>query len=123
MATLELRLEEFAEQVVVAVPLTAIVERDDERVRARERLERIGRVVRPEHRVAEGRRHPIEDRRAEQERLEIVRLPPQDFLEEVVRDLGLRTGQTGGAGGRVVAVAGRECCQRDPCRPPLRSLA
>ena len=90
MATLELRLEELAEQVVVAVPLAAIVERDDERVRARERLERIGRVDRAEHRVAERWGHPIEDRRAEQERLEIVRLPPQDLLEEVVRDLGLR---------------------------------
>ena len=35
----------------------------------------------------------------------------------------LRAGQSGSAGGCVVAVAGRECCQRDPGCPPLRSLA
>ena len=69
MATVELRSEELAEQVVVAVPPAVIVERDDERIRAREGLERIGRVVLAEHRIAQGGRHPVEDRRAEQERL------------------------------------------------------
>ena len=61
MATLELRSEEIAEEVVVAVPLAAIVERDDERVRACQGLERIGGVLRAEHGVAEGRRHPSQD--------------------------------------------------------------
>ena len=123
MATLELRSKEIAEEVVVAVPLAAIVERDDERVRACQGLERIGGVLRAKHRVAEGRRHPSQDRGGEQECPQILRLASQDLVEEVVRDLGLRAGQSGGAGGCVVAVAGRECCQRDPCRPSLRSLA
>ncbi len=77
MATLELGSEEFAEEVVVAVPLAAIVERDDERVRARKGPERIGGVVGAEHRVAEGRRHPVEDRCAEQERLRLSGCRPR----------------------------------------------
>ena len=117
MATLELGSEEIAEQVVVAVPLAAIVERDDERIRAREGLERIGRVVRAEHRVAQGWRHPVEDRRAEQERLEIVRLAPQHLFEEVVGDLRLSAGQTGSARGGIVAVSRTRALPARP-RPP-----
>ena len=123
MATVELRSEEIAEQVVVAVPPAAIVERDDERIRAREGLERIGRVVRAEHRVAQGWRHPVEDRRAEQERLELARLALQYLFQEVVGDLLLSAGQTGSPRGGIVAVSQRERCQRDRRSPPLRPLA
>ena len=123
MATVELRPEEIAEQVVVAVPPAAIVERDDERIRTRQGLERIGRVVRAEHRIAQGWRHPVEDRRAEQERLEIARLAPQHLFQEVVGDLLLSAGQTGSPRGGIVAVSQRERCQRDRGSPPLRPLA
>ena len=123
MATVELRSEEVAEQVVVAVPLAAIVERDDERIRAREGLERIGRVVRAEHRIAQGWRHPVEDRRPEQERLEIVRLALQHLFQEVVGDLLLIAGQTGSPRGGIVTVSQRQRCQRDRGSPPLRPLA
>ena len=67
MVALELAPEEIAEQMVVAVPLAAIVERDDECVRACEGVERIGCAARGEHRIAQGRRHPVENRRREQE--------------------------------------------------------
>ncbi len=80
MATLELRSEEITEQVVVAEPLAAIVERDDERIRAREGLERIRGVVRAKHRIAQGWGHPVEDRRTKQEHLEIARLARQSPL-------------------------------------------
>ena len=123
MATVELRSEEVTEQVVVAVPPAAIVERDDERIRAREGLERIGRVVRAEHRSAQGWRHPVEDRRAEQERRELARLAPKHLFEEVVGDLVLSAGQAGSPRGGIVAVSQRERCQRDRGGPPLRPLA
>ena len=73
--------------MVVAVPLAAIVERDDERVRAGEGIERIRGAARREHRVAQGRRQPVEDRRREQEPLELLRLVVQHLLHEVVGDL------------------------------------
>ena len=77
MAPLELHSEEIPEQMVVTGPLAAIVERDDERIRTREGLERTSRVVYPEHRIAQGRRHALKDRRPEQEPLEMVRLALQ----------------------------------------------
>ena len=106
MATLELGSKEVAEEVVVAVPLAAIVERDDERVRACQGLERIGGVLSAEHGVAEGRRHPSQDRGGEQECPQILRLASQDLIEEVLRDLGLRADQSGDRRASFVAVAG-----------------
>ena len=123
MAAVELHSEEVAEQVVVAVPLAAIVERDDECIRAREDLERIGRIVRAEHRIAQGRRHPVEDRRTKQERLEFARLALHHLFQEVVGDLLLIAGQTGSPRGGIVAVSQRERCQRDRGSPPLRPVA
>ncbi len=123
MTTVELPSEEVTEQVVVAVPPPAIVERDDERIRAREGLERIGRVIRAEHRIAQRWRHPVEDRRTEQERLEIARLALQHLFQEVVGDLLLSAGQTGSPHGGIVPVSQRERCQRDRGSPPLRPLA
>ena len=48
----ELELQNLAEQMVVAIPLPAGVERDQEHIRAREVREHRGRVLAPEDRVA-----------------------------------------------------------------------
>ena len=122
MATLELRSEEITEQVVVAEPVAAIVERNDERIRAREGLERIRGVVRAQHRIAQGWGHPVEDRRTEQERLEVARLARNYLFHEVVGDLLLSAGETGSPRGGIVAVSQRDRCQRDGGSPPLRPL-
>ncbi len=123
MATGELRSEEIAEQVVVAEPLAAIVERDDERIRAREGLERIRGVVRAKHRVAQGWGHPVEDRRTKQEHLEVVRLAANHLFHEVVGDLLLSAGQFDSPHRGVLAVSQRQRCQRDRGGPSLRLLA
>ena len=123
MVALELAPEEIAEQVVVAVPLAAIVERDDERVRACEGVERIGCAARGEHRIAQGRRHPVEDRRREQEPLELVRLVLQHLFHEVVGDLLLIAGQPGSPRGGIVTATQRQRRQRDPGSPAFRPLA
>ncbi len=48
----ELQLQNLAEQVVVAIPLPAGVERNQEHIRAREVREHRGRVLAPKDRVA-----------------------------------------------------------------------
>ena len=48
----ELELQNLAEQMVVAIPLPAGVERDQEHIRARKVREHRGRVLAPEDRVA-----------------------------------------------------------------------
>ena len=86
VAPLELRPEEIAEEMVIAIPPATIVERDDERIGTREILQRTSRVVDAEHRIAQRRRHPIEDRRPEQEALDGP-AAVQHFVAEVVGDL------------------------------------
>ena len=81
MAPLELRTQEIAEQMVVAIPLAVIVERDDEGIGTREVLKRTSRVRCAEHCIAQGRRHVIEDRRPEQETLEMVRLSLEHLFQ------------------------------------------
>ena len=56
LAALELGAQQLAEQVVVAIPLPAPVERHHEAVRARERLERVNRPRRLRARRRRGRR-------------------------------------------------------------------
>ena len=123
MTTIELRSEKITKQVVVAEPPAAIVERDDERIRAREGLKRIRGVVRAQHRIAQGWGHPVEDRRTEQEPLEIARLARNYLLQEIVGELLLCAGQFGSPRRGIVAVSQRQGCQRDRGSPPLRPLA
>ncbi len=61
LGAIELRPQQVLEQVVIPVPPPVMVERDDEHVRALERLEHPRRVAPLQHRVAEGSRHALED--------------------------------------------------------------
>ena len=78
--------QQVAEEVVVAIPVTLAVERNDEQVRALEMLQRLlarrGGVQ--GHGIAQGSAQPIEDRRAEQELADSRRLTPKDLLDEIV---------------------------------------
>jgi hypothetical protein len=123
VATIELPPQEIAEQMVVAVPLAVIVDRHDEGVRPSEGLERRGRVGRAEHRIAQGRRHALEDRCPEQEALEMLGLALQHLLQQVVGGLGLIARQSSGPGAGIVTAAQRERRQHDRGGPPLRPLA
>ena len=86
LTTLELGPQHVAKEVVIAVPATVVVERDDEQVRVLERREHLCRVRPTEHCVAERPRHPIEDGRAHQE-LDLDRLQMREVLRaQVVGD-------------------------------------
>ena len=122
MAPFELRTEEIAEQVVVAVALALVVERDDEGVGTREVLKRTSRVRCAEHCIAQGRCHVFEDRRPEQELLEMVRLALEHLFQEVVGDLLLIAGQTGGPVSAIGTAAQRQRGQRDRGGPSLGPL-
>ena len=78
--------QQVAKEVVVAIPVTLAVERNDEQVRALEMLQRLlarrGGVQ--GHGIAQGSAQPIEDRRAEQELADGRRLTPKDLLDEIV---------------------------------------
>ena len=59
--------QQLTEQVVVAIPIAPPVQAYDEAVRALERVERVCRPSRLEHRIAERTRHTLEHRRVLEE--------------------------------------------------------
>ena len=69
LAPLELHPEQLGEQVVEAVPPALVVERDQEQVAPRQRVEHRGRALLLQHGIAQGAGQPLENRRAEHQRL------------------------------------------------------
>ena len=113
--------QQIGEQVVVAVPAPAIIERDDEQVRALERLERVATVIDLGDGVAQGPRQSIEDRGLEEETLDPLFLTIQDLLDEVVDDVPVVPGELRDERARVGSPAdrqGRELQGRDPAFGP-----
>ena len=80
-------LEDVGEEVVVAVPLAAVVQRDQEEVVPVEGLEQGPAAGLAGDRVAQGAGHPVEDRGLQQERLDVLGLALQHLLDEVVDDV------------------------------------
>ncbi len=83
----ELDLKNLAEEVVVAIPLAAIVERDQEHVRVREVGKHRNRVLAPQNRVAQLRREAPKHRRAHQEVLDLRRERRQNLVGQIFPNL------------------------------------
>ena len=121
----QVRVEHVGEQVVVAVPAAAVVERDEEEVRAVQRLEhrlavRGGTgVVRRAHGVAQRSGESGEDGGVEQEAAYVVGLAADDLVGEVVDDEPVVAGESGDERGLVVAVAQRDGGELERRHPAL----
>ena len=83
----ELELQNLAEQMVVAIPLPARVERDQEHVRVREVGEHRNRVLAPENRVAQLGCEAPKHRRAHEEVLDVRRERGQNLVCQIVADV------------------------------------
>ena len=108
LAVLELDLQQLREEVMEAVPLAPVVERDEEQVAARERVEPFGSAPLLVHRVAQRTAQPIKDRSAEHQRLlrRIVRL--EHLLHEEIDHGPARGAEAAHEGVLVVDSAERE---------------
>ena len=84
--------EQLAEQVVVAVPLAATVERDHQEVAALQLLEDVRPIRSADDRVAERTAHAVEDRRAGEEGNIGLRHPVQELGTKVIADEPIVTG-------------------------------
>lgn len=118
--------QRVGEEVVVAVPPALVVERDDEQVLALEDLEHLLTVGSPGDRVAETAGQLIEHDGVEQERADVLRLPVQDLLDEVVEDESMASGERLDEPGDVLRAVGRSGTgpsrqrgQLQPGRPAL----
>src|SRR4051812_17611382 len=81
--------QSIGEQVVIPVPLTAIVQRHHEQVRPLQRLEHLPSVSTAGHRVAQWTREPVQYRRLRQEVADVTRLTLQYLLDQVVDDVAV----------------------------------
>ena len=118
----QLGQEQFAEQVVVAVPFAPPIQRDKKQVRARQRIQPCRRPIRLQHPITQLGTEPAEHRRSQQKRPGIGVQRVQHLGGQIISD---------------VAVAGRELPQvllgrvgvgqphpgqPDPSRPALGAL-
>ena len=95
---LRLRLLDVApkhvrKEMVVAVPLPSLVERDEEEIRVLGPLEKPPRCRRPSHHVAERRGEPREDGGLPQEGPDLVRESFENVVLQVVGDVAVVAGQ------------------------------
>ena len=122
LAALELVPQQLAEQVVVAIPLAPPVERDQEAVGALERLERVRRPRRLEHRVTQRAAHPIEHRGVHEEPRLRLRQPGQELEAEVLRHESVLAREARGGHGARRPGLHRQRGEVQPGRPPLGPL-
>ena len=118
--------QRVGEQVVIAVPPPLVVQRDDEQIPALKRLQHPLTVAATGQGIAESARHLIEHRGTEQELADLVRLTPQNLLNEIVKDetMASREGRDEPSDisrplGRGGMGPGRQRGQLQPRRPPL----
>ena len=118
----ELAAQELGEQVVVAEPLPALVERDDELVPSLEIGQERGGAGALERRVAQRAAQPLEDRRVQEEVAHRWRLAAQDLLEQEVADVPMVAGELADEGRRVGMAVKGEARQVQARRPAFGVL-
>ena len=120
--TPELQLQKLAEQMVIAVPLRAGIERDKEHVRSGEPLKHRGRVLSAEDRVAQLRSEAPQHRGLHQEVTRLRRERGQNLGGQIVADMPSATGERPNTLVGVVEVAKpqrRQVQTRGPALGPL----
>ncbi|HVL06028.1 MAG TPA: hypothetical protein VM388_08570 [Acidimicrobiales bacterium] len=115
------RSQHVTEEVVVAVPVPAVVERYEEQVRLLERLQHGLPAVLAGQRVAQCAGQSGEDRGLQQEIPDLLGLSLQDLSDQVVDDVAVVAGEPGDELGRVVATLHRQRRQLQGGDPPLGS--
>src|SRR5262249_20777888 len=109
--------QHIAEEVVIAIPKTVIVERHDKQVRPLQRLERGPAGGASDDSITERRSHVAENRGSEQEVADLVGLTLEYLFDEVVHDKAVVTGEVGDEAGYVVTTLKRQRGELQ-CRDP-----
>ena len=115
-------MQKLAEQMVIAIPLLARVQRDQEHVRARELRQHRSRVVATEDRVAQLGREPSQHRSALQKVPGVGRERAQNLIGQVVGDVPGAADECQHTLIGVLEVTKPQRRQVLPGRPALRTL-
>ena len=111
--------EQVGEQVVVAPPAAHLIQRDQEQPRPFGLLEQRLAALAAGDGVAQRAAEPVEHRRLEQERAQLLVLPVEHLFGQVVQDVPVAAGERGHEAGRIVVPAQGQRGQRQPGRPAL----
>ena len=114
--------EHVREQLVVAIPLPAIVERYQEEVGSLELDQDLGRALPAGGRIAEMSRHRVEDRRLEQELVSLLVERVENDLGQVVDDVTAGPAKACDEAGRIGLVRQRHRRQVNADRPSFTTL-
>ena len=118
----QVRPKHVGEEMVIAIPTTAVIQRDQEQIRPLQPDES-GRAVRlTGDRIAQRPAQTVEDRALQEKLSDILGLALQDLLNEVVHDVPVVSRETGDKGAQVVASLHRQSCQLQRSDPSLRAL-
>ena len=102
------RAQHVGEEVVIAIPPAAVVERDQEQVPAIQRLQHGLAVVLAGDGVAQRAAQPVQDGGLQQEAPDTFGLPLQDLFDQVVDDVAVVPREAGDEAGDVVAPLHRQ---------------
>ncbi len=80
-------LQEIAKQMMIAIPLAAVVQGDGEQVLGLQAPQNLSRFRDAQELVAQTRGHPLQDRRRQEKRLNFWRLRGQHFLAQKVKGI------------------------------------
>src|SRR5687767_4777372 len=112
-------MQQLPEQMVIAVPLAAAVERDDQEIVFLQMLERPAGSGATDYRVAEPAAHAVEDGCAGEERCLCAGRPVEELGSEVVADEPVVTGDRESGVGACAAGPHRQRGEVEPGGPPL----
>ena len=105
--------QHVGKQVVIAVPVALIIERDQEQIPSLDRLKRGLAAVLAGDRIAQGAVQPAQNGRLQQEVPKVFGLTLQDLFDEVVDDVPVIPGEPRDEAGDVVSALHRQCRQLD----------
>src|SRR6188508_2829654 len=95
----QVQAKDIAKEMVIAVPLPPVIEGDQEEVGSLQDFEDGLAVALAGDGIAERRSQAVEDGGANQERPDVVRLPPKHLLYEVIDDVPVVAGERGDESG------------------------
>src|SRR2546429_9423998 len=98
----QVRPKHVREEMVIAIPTTAVIQRDKEQIRSLQRDESGPAVRLTGDRIAQRPAQTGEDRALQEKLWDILRLALQDLLNEEVHDVPVVSLETGDKGDQVV---------------------
>ena len=115
----QVRVQDVGEELVIAIPPAAVIERDQEQVPPLQRRQRGLATALAGDGIAQRAAQPVQDGGLQQELLDMLGLALQDLLGQVVDDVPVVPGEAGDERGDVLSSLHRERRQLERGDPPF----